>query len=187
MAEICRRKTAESGRVRVVVAHFEDAELEPASFTMGIAAQSWHWVDPERGAAKMAAVIESGGILALMWNAPAVDRSAIRLAIEAVYARHVPEVTQGFFANGNLRRDEVGYQPLIGPGRFGPPSWQQIPWSQRYTSLEYAELLETHSDHQSLPPAQRAGLLADVRATIDDHGGFIDYLYETDLAIFRRA
>ncbi len=187
MAEICRRNTADTARVRIVVGHFEDAELEPGAFTIGIAAQSWHWVDPERGAAQMAAAIQPDGILALFWNTPAVDRSGIRLAIEGVYARHVPELARGAFANGNVRRDELGAQALVGPGRFTEPSWQQIPWTQRYTSLEYIELLETHSDHQSLPPAQRAGLLADVRAVIDDRGGFIDYLYETDLALFRRV
>jgi SAM-dependent methyltransferase len=187
MAEICRRNTVETGRVRVVVARFEDAQLEPESFTIGLAAQSWHWVDPERGATKMAAAIEAGGILALVWNAPAVDRSAIRLAIEAAYARHVPELAQGAFVNGNVPRDDLGHEVLVAPGRFAKPTWQQIPWVQRYTSLEYVELIETHSDHQSLPPAQRAGLLADVRAVIDEHGGFLDYRYETDLAIFRRA
>jgi SAM-dependent methyltransferase len=187
MAEICRHNTAETGRVRVVVAHFEDAELEPASFTMGLAAQSWHWVDPERGAAQMAAAIEPGGILALVWNAPAVDRSAIRLAIEAAYERHVPELAHGAFANGHIPRDKLGDEALVASGRFATATWQRIPWSQHYTSLEYVELLETHSDHQSLPPAQRAGLLADVRAVIDEHGGSLDYRYETDLAIFPRA
>lgn len=189
MAERCRRNTARStpGRVEVMVARFENAELEPAGFTIGLAAQSWHWVDPERGAAQMASALRPGGVLALTWNAPAPDRSPVRLAIEAAYARHVPEMVEGSIANRARPVDESQYQVLLGPDRFAEPERHQFPWSRQYTSAEYAQLLETHSDHRSLPEDRRAALLADVVAVIDDHGGILEYHYETDLRLLRRA
>ena len=186
MAEICRANTAGIRHVEVLVAHLEDAVLEPGAFTIGLAAQSWHWVDPEVGAERMAAAIRSGGVLALMWNTAAEDRSPIRLAIDAAYRLHVPELAETSVANRPVTVDESRHESLVGPGRFDPPTWTAYPWTRAYTSREYVELLETHSDHQSLAPEIRAALLADVRAVIDDHGGSLDYRYVTDLAILRR-
>ncbi|HEY3723428.1 MAG TPA: methyltransferase domain-containing protein [Acidimicrobiia bacterium] len=186
MAEICRANTAATGRVEVLVAHLEDAVLEPGGFTIGLAAQSWHWVDPERGAARMAEAIRSGGVLALMWNTAAEDRSPIRLAIEAAYRRHAPELAETSVANRPVTVDGSGHESLVGPGRFDVPTWTAFPWTHRYTSREYVELLATFSDHQLLAPDVRAALLADVRAVIDDHGGSLDYRFVTDLGLLRR-
>ena len=74
-------------------------EPEPGAFTIGLAAQSWHWVDPDRGAAVMARALRPGGVLALVWNTPAEDRSPLRLAIEQAYARHVPELVESSVVN----------------------------------------------------------------------------------------
>jgi SAM-dependent methyltransferase len=183
MADRCR---VNAPGAEVVVGRFEDIELAPGGFTIGLAAQSWHWVDQELGAARMARAIAPGGVLALVWNAPGADRSAVRLAIEAVYARHVPELVEGAFANRRYPLEDDRHSALVGPDRFAAAEWLVIPWTQRYTSLEYVELLETHSDHQSLPPVLRAALLVDIRAAIDEHGGFLDYQYETDVGLFRR-
>jgi hypothetical protein len=134
----------------------------------------------------MAAAITPGGVLALLWNTAAEDRSPIRLAIDAAYRRHVPELAEGSFANRPIVVGETGNDPLVAPGRFEAPVWRTFAWTERYTSREYVELLETHSDHQSLSPAVRRALLADVRAVVDERGGALDYRYATSLALFRR-
>lgn len=47
---------------------FEEAELDPASYDLIVAATSFHWVDRSDGMAKAARLLRSGGHLALWWN-----------------------------------------------------------------------------------------------------------------------
>ena len=98
---------------------------------------------------------------------PARDRSGLRAAM-------FPSWPRARSRTGTSGVDELGYQPLIGPGRFGAAHrGSRFPGSQRYTSLEYIELLETHSDHQSLAPGVASRRCSPTSATtIDDHGGF---------------
>jgi hypothetical protein len=135
----------------------------------------------------MARAVEPGGVFAVTWNAPADDRSPIRLAIEAAYARHVPELIEGSLVNRWQPDDEAQDDPLLAADRFTDAFSRHFPWTQRYSSGEYVQLLDTHSDHRSLPDATRAALFADVAAAIDEHGGFLDYHYETVLRLYRRA
>jgi SAM-dependent methyltransferase len=170
----------------VTVARLEDYEPEPGGFSIGLAAQSWHWVDPGRGAAVMARALRPGGVLALVWNTPAEDRSPLRVAIEEAYARHAPELVESSVVNrpravaDNLRSAFAG-------GDWTGPDRVVVPWTRRYTSEEYVELLDTHSDHRTLAEDIRAALLADVRAVIDEHGGTLDYRYDTQLVLLHRA
>lgn len=47
---------------------FEDAGLESGSFDLGVAATSFHWIDPQRGLSRVAALLRPGGWWAMWWN-----------------------------------------------------------------------------------------------------------------------
>jgi SAM-dependent methyltransferase len=172
--------------VAVTVARLEDYEPEPGGFSIGLAAQSWHWVDPTRGAAVMATALRPGGVLALVWNTPGEDRSDIRLAIEAAYTRYAPELVESSVVNRPRAVADTLREAFAGGGWTGPERLV-VPWIRTYTAEEYAELIDTHSDHRTLDDDVRAPLLDAVRAAIDEHGGTIDYPYDTQLVMLRRA
>lgn len=172
--------------VTVTIARLEDYEPEPAGFSIGLAAQSWHWVDPDRGAAVMARALRPGGVLALVWNTPGEDRSPIRLAIEAAYAQHAPELVESSVVN-RPRAVADSLRESFAGGDWTGPERLVVPWVRRYSAAEYAELIDTHSDHRTLDDDVRAPLLDAVRAAIDEHGGSIDYPYDTQLVMLRRA
>jgi SAM-dependent methyltransferase len=54
--------------IDVHVAAFEDVDLPGASFDLGLAATSFHWVDTQKGLAKVAALLRSGGWWVMGWN-----------------------------------------------------------------------------------------------------------------------
>ena len=60
---------ARSTGITVETATFEDWEPHGRSFDAVVAGQTWHWVDPWRGALKAAEVLRPGGRLAIFWNA----------------------------------------------------------------------------------------------------------------------
>ena len=47
---------------------FEDTELPDNAFDLGLAATSFHWVDPARGYAQAARLLKPGGWWAMVWN-----------------------------------------------------------------------------------------------------------------------
>jgi len=55
-------------RIEVVVTALEDAELRAASFDLAVAASSFHWVEEERGLAKLFEALRPGGWIALWWT-----------------------------------------------------------------------------------------------------------------------
>ena len=58
-------------------------------FDAVVAGQTWHWVDPEAGAAKAASLLQPGGRLALFWNAGQPSPAATA-AFADVFERLMP-------------------------------------------------------------------------------------------------
>ncbi len=72
-----------------------------------------------------------------------------------------------------------GFEDLKSYG-FGDISMKLYDVSRKFDADEYITLLETFSDHRSLPESDRAVLLAGVREAILKHGGRykVDYVFQ---------
>lgn len=171
--------TRRAPTVEVQIAPFEDCRVPAGEFDLVVAAQSWHWVDHRRGARVAADALRPGGHLCVWWNRPDVLVGPVWNAVETVYRYLAPDlrpVVLGFPAS--VAGDDVPPAP-----GFEPWTYAQWEWTQEYGSAEWAELLDTHSDHALLPAAQRAELVNAVRRVIDDVGaGTVTYPYRTFLA-----
>ena len=71
-------------------------------------------------------------------------------------------------------------------GLFPVPSVQQFPWSERYETARYLQLLDTYSDHRLLPPDTKRALFNGVAAVLDAHGGAMVKPYVAVLYLARR-
>src|SRR5206468_196610 len=80
---------ARSYGLHVEAGTFEEWDAAGRTFDLLIAGQAWHWVDPEPGARKAAAVLRPGALAAMFWN-QARQADGVREAIEGVYARLAP-------------------------------------------------------------------------------------------------
>jgi SAM-dependent methyltransferase len=182
MAEVARRHG-----VRVEAGAFEEWQASDRLFDLLTAGQAWHWVDPRRGAVKATQVLRPGGRIGLFWN-QAHPAPSVRPTLDAVYARHAPELARGSVLLG--RRDTSLYESvaeeLRRTGAFGPVSVQTFGHEIVYSSAEWIDLARTHSDHHTLPPAQLAALLAEVRTEVDLVGGQVPVQYEATLVTGRR-
>jgi SAM-dependent methyltransferase len=167
--------------VAVHVSGFEDAPLEPAAFALVTAAQSWHWVDPERGATKAADVLRPGGWIALFWNTADLDGCEWHEELQPLYERYAPPMSHENIRARNAGAVQDNIHKLVDSGRFGPTVVRHIPWVERYSTDAYVSLLGTHSDHRMLPEAQRLELHNAIAASIDARGGEVVHPYRTDL------
>ncbi|MFD6275891.1 class I SAM-dependent methyltransferase [Streptomyces sp. NPDC060209] len=169
--------------LRVEVATFEAWQPVGRTFDAVIAAQSWHWVDPDAGAAKAARVLRPGGRLAVFGHvyeppaevadpfAAAFRRAAPDSPLNGRPARRPPGLYQAAYAKvaEKIRETE----------QFDEPEQWRFVWEQSYTRDQWLDLLPTTGGLTQLRPGQVARILDEVGAAIDSLGGRFTMNYTT--------
>jgi SAM-dependent methyltransferase len=183
MAAVARRTG-----VAVEVSAFEDWDAAGRRFDLVVSGQAWHWVDPDRGAAKAADVLVPGGRAGLFWNCGEPE-AGLDAVLRRIYRDLAPGVDTHSVVLGN--RDEERFDAAAAgierTASFGTVARPAFPWSRRYTRDEWLDQLPTHSDHQALPPPRLEALLTAVGQAIDDHGGSFTMGYRTVAIIATRS
>ena len=176
MADIAR-----SHGITVEIGSFEQWDAAGRQFDLIVSGQAWHWVDPVVGIAKARALLRRGGLLAPFWNFAALDPDLQR-RIDAAYARVAPQVTHGSVVRHG---GPATIPPRVDELRatFASVEHRRYPWETTYTRDEWLDLIQTHSDHSTLPPAQLAALVEAVGDAIDAAGGQVRAHYTTE-AVF---
>jgi SAM-dependent methyltransferase len=178
MAEIARRKGLE-----VEVSAFESWEDRGRRFDLVVSGQAWHWIEPRVGAARAADVLRTGGRFGAFWNF-GDPPAELRERLVPIYDRLAPGLDNHSVlldrdhGEGRLRETAAG---LEAAGRFGPVEVRRFPWTRTYDALKWTDHLQTHSDHQSLAPAELDRLLEAVTGAVEAVGGSFDVVYEAIL------
>jgi SAM-dependent methyltransferase len=178
MAELAR-----GGGTEVEVAKLEDWDPAGRTFDAVIAAQAWHWVDPVAGAAKAAAVLRSGGRLAVFWNAFGLP-PGLREAFGEAYRRALPGSPLGrFFArpavDAYLSMSATAAEGLRSAGGFGQPEQWRFEWERPYTRDEWLDVVPTLGGQSQLPASVLGEVLTGTGAAIDAAGGSFTMSYTT--------
>jgi SAM-dependent methyltransferase len=176
LAAILRAKATPN--VTVVEARFED--FAGADFDLVYAAQAFHWIDPAVRYARTAAVARW---LAIITNEKAAIDPELRAELDAAYERYLPYPDR--------HAGEVEYararwsSELEASGRFGPVHVGEFPWHASYTTAEYLQLLDTYSDHATLPADRQQPLYAAIGEALDRRGGRIAIPYVSLVVLAR--
>jgi SAM-dependent methyltransferase len=189
MAALAERNCAAYPDVTIERVEFERWERRQRCFPLLYSAQAWHWIEPGTRYSAARAALEPGGLLAAFWNRPDWDRCPLREALEHVYARSAPDLA----ANGPMRPSrwlstEVWSrwgEEIEPTDRFEQPEVRTYEFVATYSTAEYVELLQTHSDHIVLEAGQRQALLEGIAAVIGDAGGVLELTYATHLCLAR--
>jgi len=172
----------------VECATFEAWDPRDRQFDLVVSGQAWHWVEPEAGARKAAAVLRPGGAVGLFWNQgqPVGD---VRAALDGVYHRRAPGLEAYSILLRPLGRErfEAAAAALAATGCFSAPAVTAYGWSQRYTTGQWIDHLLTHSDHRTMPAEARTPLLEDIGAVVDRFGGSMQIDYTCWLVTARRV
>ena len=166
----------------VTVAAFE--AWTPAPSDGVYAAQSWHWIDPMRGAAVAAASIRPGGRWMACWNIELPGD--VQAVCDEVYQRLAPQLLRD---NPAVHLDEPAFAATIADGlasteSFGPLEKHSVHWVECLEPQRFVDRLDSHSAHRLLGTAQRErvrdGLLAVLGAEE------LEINYRTDTLTARR-
>jgi SAM-dependent methyltransferase len=181
MARVARTRGLE-----VEVAPFERWNAGGRSFELVSSAQAWHWIDPLAGAQQAASVLEVGGRLGLFWNfgSPPAEVSAL---LNTIYERLAPGIDRhSVLLGGSDARGQTAADGIAASGSFAAAEVERFAWSKTHETAGWLELLQTHSDHQTLPAEQREALLQAVGEAIDSLGGSFELPYEAILVSAQR-
>ena len=191
LARVARDRLAEYPSVEIVRADFHDwLPSPPGSFDLVLAASAFHWIDPVIGYAKASIALRAGGWLALVANHPRPGRIGSRArafweATDQLYRRDAPAlVARRGIPPQRLpdRRPEMRRS-----GLFRAPERHTWRWRRSFDRDQYIGLLDTYSDHRTLPRRQRTRLYAAISELIDrDFGGQAPREYRTELYLAQR-
>jgi trans-aconitate methyltransferase len=177
MAEVARRRgtTVEDG-------NFEAWDPGGRHFDLLVAGQAWHWVEPHAGAHKAVEVLRPAGRIGLFWNSSTPEGSA-RVAIDAVYGEVAPDLAESaiVFGRGDDQMYEAVARTLRDDGGFVDVTLEDYAHEVVYSTDQWLGLVNTHSDHRTMPDVDREHLFSALRPAIDAAGGQVPMRYATTL------
>jgi SAM-dependent methyltransferase len=192
MAALARHNCSASPIVTIEQADFETWDPAGRTFDLVFSAQAWHWIEPDQRYPLARAVLRPGGLLAAFWNRADWSRCELREPLERAYAEHAPELIADGPMHPGARLDLPDlwgrfHDEVEESDGFERPELRNHESTTSYTTAEYLELLQTHSDHIVLDPSHRAALLAAVGTAIDVAGGRFTLVYVTRLCLARAS
>ncbi|GAA3303520.1 methyltransferase domain-containing protein [Dactylosporangium vinaceum] len=162
MAAVARRSGLD-----VVIATIEEWEPAGRTFDALVAGQTWHWVDPARGAAAAARLLRPGGLITMFWNG-VEPPPEVGEATGAALRRFLPDLPgpKSFSFGGTAYAPlaEKAAAALRATGAFAEPELWTFPWQRPYTRDEWAEQISTSGFINRLPPETLTELRAAIRA-----------------------
>ena len=145
--------------VRALPGRAEAIPLPDAAVDAVLAGQAMHWFDMRLAAPEIARVLVPGGVLAGLWNSDddRVEWVAGLDRVSQVSARAT--LSRWRAAGDEARVAQSDLQDL-----FGPIERAEFPHGQRRTVDSLVATIATHSRLLVMPEAERARLLAEIRA-----------------------
>ena len=190
LAGLARDRCSQYPNVRIETVSFEDWKLEQGAFDMVMSATAFHWIKPEVGLPKCAKALREAGVIALFWNKHPGPYSAVFEEISQQYEVYVPQMARSkdgsdhkncfeqWIQSYRQRIDETGlYQEVVS---------KRYPWSLRYSKEHYLGLMDTYSDHRSLPPVTKNYLYDAIADVIERNGGTVTKEYVAVLFLARK-
>jgi SAM-dependent methyltransferase len=168
LASFLVRKLGAYDRLKVIRSSFENAPLSFSTYDAVVSATAYHWVQPPARLEKPAAILRLHGRLAI------IDTNQVSSPVDRGYFERVQPIYEKHGQGGGYRQpptaDDVVpniYNELLTSSDYDDVRLFRYPWDQRYSSREYADLLISYSDLQSMPEEQREVLIHELCAVID--------------------
>jgi SAM-dependent methyltransferase len=145
--------------VRSLSGRAEAIPLPAASVDAVLAGQAMHWFDMSLAGPEIARVLVLGGVLAGLWNTDDDREEWVAGFVTASggTARATLSAWRTASEEGRVAQRDV-------PELFGPPERAEFPHGHRRTADSLVATIATHSRLLVIPDAERAQLLAQVRA-----------------------
>lgn len=172
------RQRSPDPALRVVVAPFEDVELQHDSFDLGTAATSFHWLDQRAALSKVAALLKSGGWWVCWWNVFGDHErdDAFHEATSELLARQPRSPSEGADRRMAMPLDtQQRIADLESVGAFENISVEILKWTLVLNSAEVRALYATYSQFAAQTEVERTRILDGLaQIAADQFGGRVE-------------
>jgi SAM-dependent methyltransferase len=174
----------------VKIAAFEDVELPPAAFDLGVAATSFHWLEQGPSLLKVARTLRPGGWWAAWWNVfgDPERTDAFHEATQGILSALGRSPSSGTAGGPSFALDvSARVADLQASGEFDDIAFETIRWTASFDSGGVRSLYATFSEISRLAPESRHRLLDDlVQVAEDQFGGRVEKPMTTPIYTARR-
>ncbi len=185
LAEIAERNCRKFTNVKIINSAFEDWENDLERFDLFTSAQAFHWIDPKYGIKRASELLNQDGSIALIWNLQERSKdTAFWQATNHIYEKYNP--VSSAKSHPLKWSIKLHQRELESSDQFEKPVEFRKAWNQIYSHDEYIMLLNTYSDHITIPEPHKSAFFAEISEVITKMGGKVERLYET-LAIIARV
>jgi len=158
-------------------ASFEEADLPPGAFDLGVAATSFHWLEQGAALAKARAALKPGGWWAMWWNSFGGDREtdAFQAATDHLFTETPDSPSHGEGGGPPFALDQERRLDDLGAAGFEAANVDLWRWSSEYDTARLVALYATFSPIQALAAPRRRAFLEALAAIADrEFGGRVE-------------
>ncbi len=187
-ASFLKKKFYSYSNFRVVNQKFEDFIIDSNSVDLLFSASAFHWIPSEIGYVKAYDLLREGGVIALFWNRPFVNKydDPLHQEIQRVYCQF------GCLKNNkppvDIEYDIQRYNEItneIHKNGFADFKYHIYKSKRVFNADEYVALLNTYSDHRLMDTSTKVAFENEIREVIIKFGEII--VYDTmDLFLARK-
>lgn len=185
LAEYSQSKFREFNPFKVHHTSFEDFTSQENSADLIYSGTAFHWIPEEIGYPKVLHLLKDGGALALFWNRPFAAREDDELhqQLQRIYQKYRPSAAR------LIEHDTIKYNAVtqnLHKYGFRDIGFKLYHLTRRFSSADYIALLNTYSDHRSMPAAIKEPFEEEIHAAIMKSGDVL-MIYDTiDLHVARK-
>lgn len=169
----------------VLQSTFEDYNCQEGSIDLIYSATAFHWIAKEEGYPKAFQLLKSGGTLALFWNRPFVsrDNDELHQKIQSIYQKYRPSNTKIIEIDTDKYNDRLKTIRTYG---FKDIVFKLYHGTRIFSANDYISLLNTYSDHKSMPRKIKEMLEFEISEAIIDSGDKLNVYDTIDLYLARK-
>ncbi len=147
--------------VRWLPGTFEESGLAGGTQRWAVAAQAFHWAQPERALPEMRRILEPGACLSVLWNDRLNERSAVLTRTVEAIRRHAPGYDEAY-------RGRDWTQVLASTGDFAEVVEDRVEHVVAMSRERYLGLWRSHNRLSvTAGPARFAALLRELEEYLD--------------------
>lgn len=185
LAHYTKNKFKKYNNFSIINTSFEEFNSPSNTYDLIYSATAFHWINPYIGLSKVKRLLKAGGTIALFWNHPFPNREndPVNVANRLIYNKYRPSS-----------------KPIVEFTYADCKKWENTLRNYNFTNIvsklyhrtrtlnteNYIRLLNTYSDHISLPTNIKEAFENDMKKAINNLGGKINIYDTIDLYLARK-